>query len=352
MRVSAPMVFGVAGFTLLHSAAFWSSRPVILLLLRFNANPRARNASHSTPAHIAAAWSDAGGLGALLDHDPSLLEARDKFGCSPLLKTAVYSNASCMAELLRRGARADATTCLGLNLLHCACFAALGSNAVVGAILQHPHCPHVDAGTVWRDWKWAGIVKFFKAAHSVNQLLRCESSKLAIQFSQTSTGVTALMYAARIGSIPYCRTLLAAGADPCLRDGHGRTARELAELFGPFPVLQDLLAHAERHWKPRPTAPPGLLNLKALGAAEVQAAMASSSRAGPAPDQSDSDPSQSPIVTFASELGPEPSEGGAGAGGQGLNLKRGPGREGAGALAACRSSQASMRNLLAAPAES
>ena len=79
--------------------------------------------------------------------------------------------------------------------------------------------------------------------------------------ARPKSGFTPLMHAALIGNVPALRSLLAAGADPFLRDSDGHTARDWAASKlhgGPFPFATEVLEEAEEKWSgERPAASPG-----------------------------------------------------------------------------------------------
>ena len=72
------------------------------------------------------------------------------------------------------------------------------------------------------------------------------SSAIVRHFANECTGCTALHYAARVGSIIKVRVLLDRGADPLYRDDRGRTPRDHARIFGPFPAVEEILLEAEK----------------------------------------------------------------------------------------------------------
>ena len=57
-------------------------------------------------------------------------------------------------------------------------------------------------------------------------------------------GATALHCACRRGDAEVVEILIQYGADPGVRDGFGRSASDICEAFGPFPVVEAALAKA------------------------------------------------------------------------------------------------------------
>ena len=88
----------------------------------------------TNPACLAARCGKPETLAAVLDSRANLLETPDEFGHTPLQEAARRGSAEMVAELLKRGAKADVVSKKGETPLMCAALS--GNEAVVRALLQ------------------------------------------------------------------------------------------------------------------------------------------------------------------------------------------------------------------------
>lgn len=195
------------GTTPLHLAAQGRRPEHVRELLARGARVDVVDEHGSTPLH-GSCWSDQTGcMQALLEHgaDPN---AADSVGLTPLVLAARSSNPEMVRTLLAAGAKTDVVDRLGRTPLQSAVDQ---GNAESVAML-------LDAG--------AGLT--YQDPHGYNNTL--------------------LHLAAEYGYADVVRRLLAAGADPGVRNAAGRTPLELARQYGNAQVVHVL--------EPGPAEPP------------------------------------------------------------------------------------------------
>lgn len=225
------------GHTPLHTGAMrYGPAPSIHALLAAGANVHAATDHGKTPLHLAAASGYAERTQMLLNAGASV-HATDHKGRTPLHTTAQHPDNvlngvdNVTSLLLQRGARVDAPNAAGRTPLHAAAYhASPGSRA--DALLA----AGADPGT--RDRQ--GHTPLYSAVSNpevprsrrptqmaiVNALLAHGANLRAA----TETGNTPLHAAARLGRHDLVYHLLAAGADPGIRNRQGHTPLDTARV--------------------------------------------------------------------------------------------------------------------------
>ncbi|PJK12446.1 hypothetical protein CO614_05375 [Lysobacteraceae bacterium NML120232] len=178
----------------------WHGRPeAVMTLLANGANPGETDDEGCTPLHHAARSTDPSVAALLLDAGAEL-EALNQAGQSPLAQAALVGNWRMLKFLVERGAKT---------------WPLAGEPVLLAASATDDDDP-------------AGV----------EFLLR---QKAAVD-ARGRQGRTALQQAAQAGHAEIVKTLLAAGADPLLRDEEGQDAWLLAATGGQQAVLELLLA--------------------------------------------------------------------------------------------------------------
>jgi uncharacterized protein len=209
------------GTTPLHWAANTGDTETVQLLLRAGANPKARNRYGATPLSLAAGTANAAVIDLLLKAgaDPA---ATLPNGQTILMTAARTGNPEAVKLLINRGSDVNARE------------ATYGETALMWASAEN----HPGAVQALLD-------------HGAD--INARSNEL--KFAQDRFGLegvttilprghwTALMYAARQGSLEAARTLLEAGADRNLADPDGTTALVLAIINGHYDTAALLAEH-------------------------------------------------------------------------------------------------------------
>jgi uncharacterized protein len=153
--------------------------------------------------HEAAALGDAGRLAAVLDEDPTLVDATASDGFFPLGLAAFFGRSGAVRLLLERGADVEQAAANPMRV-----------RAIHAAAACH-------ASPIVRDLLTAG----------------------ADPDARQQGGYTALMAAAHSGDLDTLEVLLTAGADPTLTNDDGKTALDLATAAGHDAAAQRLTAN-------------------------------------------------------------------------------------------------------------
>ncbi|KAJ3111953.1 hypothetical protein HDU96_005129 [Phlyctochytrium bullatum] len=239
------------GWTPLHIAAENNHAVVCTALLHAGADPHARNRYAETPLHRAARNGCDDAVVALLAGG-AVVDAPDRWRQTPLHRAARNGHVGVVERLRDAGADTWRRTFDGMTPLHRA--AAYGHPEVVKALLRgcaHPppkdHAAHLPASpgaeTPLHVARGDAAVPLLEWLADVCPGVTCVEAR-------TADGKTALVAAARDGSVEVVRALLKAGAEIGARDGEGRTALEVAALGGHgevFSLLQEMMAGRDTH---------------------------------------------------------------------------------------------------------
>lgn len=172
------------------------------------------------------------------------LDVPDKDGRSPIILAAIRGHDQFIYRLLRLGARPDFRDRSGNTALGYA--AAYGRHIAVMALISggadasvpvFEGAPALVAAVKAGQEKVVAIIASLKAAARLglekkdlerNEAERFRKIALIDADQRDSKGWTALMHAASSGAVTTAEFLLAAGADPLLKDRDGRTAGDIA----------------------------------------------------------------------------------------------------------------------------
>ena len=179
----------------------------------------------------------------LIAHGADVADVAD-LGCTPLMFAAGNEDASpewirfVCGELRRKALRAHA-----------------GAPRARGGSEAHAplraYLELVNAQQRGRRGKWRVLPHLMRFARR-----RLGVRSVIVEHMVTSQGMTALHMAARRGDAIVVRALLDAGADPTIRTDAGLDALAVSRAHGPYPAVEEVLAH-HRHndWaRPLPTA--------------------------------------------------------------------------------------------------
>lgn len=190
---------GLAGRTALMAASFRGDLPIVDLLLRAGADPRAQDPRGVHALQLAAAGGHKEVVLRLLSEDPLLIDLPGTFGHTALMDAASFGRSGVVELLLNRGASTTARDAWGLTGLDHA--AEAGETAMVAQLIK------ADPGSVSRN---------------------------------APRGCSVLQLAAGAGQVEAVRLLLAAGADA---RAAGEPALISAARRGRRGVVDALLAH-------------------------------------------------------------------------------------------------------------
>lgn len=205
-------------------------------LLETNTEPDRAGGGGKTALMIAAQAGDLDLVERLLEAGADV-NARNEHLGTPLMFAATGGSVPVCRVLIARGAAVDAVARLGWTSLLLA--AAKGNTDVALLLIRSGADPNQADG-----YGWTPLMRAVTGRHldTVRSLLDTGKMDLA---AREESGASALHIAAGEGQTGMVGALLAAGADPALPDGAGRTPAAVATMMG----HQDLaarLAAAER----------------------------------------------------------------------------------------------------------
>ena len=212
------------GTTALHWAARWDDVEIAAALIRAGANPRAVNRDGATPMFLATLNGSAAMIDTLLKAGADVNEPVLSRGETALMMAARTGKLDPMRTLIARGAKVNATENLrGTNALMWA--AEQGHTDVVKLLLDNG--ADVDArSSIVRPIKRNGL-GFARDG----------------QPSEPMGGLTALLFAARQGSLDTVRVLVAAGANFSQGSADGSSPLLVAVQNGHYEIGRFLLEH-------------------------------------------------------------------------------------------------------------
>jgi uncharacterized protein len=221
-------------------------------LLKQGADVNAADADGSTPLHWAAEANDLESAQLLLRMGANA-KARNRYGVTPLSLAAGNGNAALIDFLLKAGADPAANLPGGQTILMTA--ARTGNPEAVRLLMAHGSDVNAREETYGETaLMWAAAENHPGAVQALLEHgAEINARSRELQYSQDHFGLegvntilphghwTALMYAARQGSLEASRTLLDAGADRNLVDPDGTTAVVLAIINGHYDTAVLLL---------------------------------------------------------------------------------------------------------------
>jgi len=234
-----PDQFRKKGMTVLHDAMFFSTPEIVALLLDVG---NAKHDAVDSQGLDALIWAVTGGnveaVRFWLDRFPQwdLTVGDSIVGNNALLWCFYYlneKNGLPIAQLLLdAGADPHFVANAGGTILHLAAGSDDSSLEMVKLALNYQDVNHQFRAKsfFWKATYWA-----------LKMALRFGATKKAVEVFGHSPGMTALHNAAMFGNSPVVRLLLEAGADKSLCTDLGLTALDISHIFGPFPVIEELL---------------------------------------------------------------------------------------------------------------
>jgi ankyrin repeat protein len=138
---------------------------------------------------------------------------------TPLFIAAQNGHYKVLVFLLAQGANIDASRTDGATPLWIA--AQMGHDHIVAQLLK--------AGARVDSARYDGATAIFKASHKGHSAVVGELLRYKPSLGLLLNGESALHAAALSGSLPVCKQLIAAGADPNLKNQEGFTAAEVAQ---------------------------------------------------------------------------------------------------------------------------
>ncbi|XP_077881112.1 ankyrin repeat domain-containing protein 65 [Ictidomys tridecemlineatus] len=216
------------GRTPLHLAVLRGHAPLVRLLLQRGAPVDAADCAGHTPLHDAA-WQGHSRVAELLLRRGAPVAARSGEGLTPLHWAAALGHTLLTARLLAApGLGPEATDAFGWTAVH---WAAAGGRLPVLELLAAGGGADLDGALL------VAAVAGRQAA--LRLLMACGAQ---VDAPDGSSGVTALGLAAGLGRQQDIELLLGHGADPSIRDRHGRIALHRAAAGGHLSAVQLLVA--------------------------------------------------------------------------------------------------------------
>jgi ankyrin repeat protein len=200
--------------TVLMEAAFQQKPEMVRFLLFHNADWRAVDDEGLQAIHYA---SDVGSARQLLERGADV-NARDKFGSTPLMQAAADAQTAVVEFLLLHGAAIHATDDTGLQALHWAAHNWQEDGSTVRMLLEHGADP--DALSAYKETPLLWAVSGTNGGTAANALALLARSR-DINRQDTETGDTALLIATTDSESAVFSSLLQAGADPNLANHYG-----------------------------------------------------------------------------------------------------------------------------------
>ncbi len=244
------------GYTPLHLATLPGRTVCLPLLLAAGANPNAANQEGITPLMLSTLMADAGAI-QLLTQAGASTEKTDKWQRTPLLMAVDHRYVECVKVLLQAGANVNHCNHRGWTAL----YQSVGNAEIMKLLIDAgaeidaaddcdmtplAHCAHsygseehlacmrllIEAGADINKQEFRGIPPIYWASSSASG----EKGQLAMLIEAGAnvnlcgqSGMTALHCAAMGNAAWAIRLLLAAGADPTLKDAEGKTPRDYAK---------------------------------------------------------------------------------------------------------------------------
>jgi len=234
-----PDHFRKKGMTILHDAMFFSTTEIVALLLDVG------NAKHDTidsQGQDTLIWAVIGGnveaVRFWLDRFPMWdLTVGDSTAGNNVLIWCFFildkTNGLPIAQLLLdAGADPQYVSSAGCTILHVAAGSDDSSLEMVKLALNYQD---VNQQFRAKSYFWTAVYWALKKA------LWFGATKKFVQVFGHTPGMTALHNAAMFGNSPVVRLLLEEGADKSLCTDLGLTALDISHIFGPFPVIEELL---------------------------------------------------------------------------------------------------------------
>jgi len=234
-----PEQFRKKAMTVLHDAMFSSTPEIVALLLDVG---HARHDAVDGQGQDALIWAVTGGnveaVRYWLERFPDWdLTVGDIMVGSNALNWCFYyldetKGLPIAHMLLNAGSDPHFVANAGVTILHLAAGSDDSSLGMVKLALEYQDVNHQlrPKSGFWKAFYWA-----FKLA------LRFGARKKFVQVFGHSPGMTALHNAAMFGNSPVVGLLLDSGADKTIRTDLGLTALDISHIFGPFPVIEELL---------------------------------------------------------------------------------------------------------------
>jgi len=234
-----PDQFRKKGMTILHDAMFFSTPEIVALLLDVG---NAKHDAIDSQGQDTLIWAVTGGnvetVRFWLDRFPKwdLTVGDSIVGNNALLWCFYYldeTNGLPIAQLLLdAGADPHYVASAGGTILHLAAGSDDSSLEMVKLALKYQEVNYQFRA---KSYFWLAVYWALKMA------LRFGATKKFVEVFGHSPGMTALHNAAMFGNSPVVRLLLEAGADKSLCTDLRLTALDISHIFGPFPVIEELL---------------------------------------------------------------------------------------------------------------
>jgi ankyrin repeat protein len=192
-------------------------------MLDTNQDPDRAGSGGKTALMIAAQAGDRDLVARLIEAGADV-NARNEHLGTPLMFAATGGSVPVTRALIERGAQVDAVAQLGWTPLLLA--AAKGNTEAALLLIGSGADPNLADG-----YGWTPLMRAITGRHgdTVRALLATGSMDLG---AREESGATALHIAAGEGQADMVAALLAAGADPALPDGAGRTPAAVARIMG------------------------------------------------------------------------------------------------------------------------
>ncbi len=237
---------GPNDFTPLRTAVLNNQREIIDVLVEKGAALDGKPDSEGSPLTSATAADDDGALVRLLLQKGADPDVPNKHGETALMNAAKGLREKAVEAMIAGGADLGLRDGRGQTALFIACNVARSDTPVIGALLDAGADPNAADNT--------GIMPLMlAAARGGDANIDALVAKKALLDAQDADGRTALIWAARLGTVAVARKLLDFGADPTLRDEEGKTACDRARArhandLKKNPALAQMLTEAEAGW--------------------------------------------------------------------------------------------------------